>query len=40
MKTLLSAIIALSVLAGAATPASAYDQRDWRNDAFQTGQGR
>jgi hypothetical protein len=39
MKILLSMIVALSVLAGVATSASAYDQRDWRSNAFQTGQG-
>ena len=39
MKILLSTIVALSVLFGAAAAASAYDQRNWRSDAFQTGQG-
>jgi hypothetical protein len=39
MKILLSMIIALSVLAGVAGSASAYDRNDWRSNAFQTGQG-
>jgi hypothetical protein len=39
MKTLLATIIALSVLAGAAGSASAFDQYRWYNDHFSTGQG-
>jgi hypothetical protein len=39
MKILLSMIVALSVLASVAASASAADQRDWRSNAFQTGQG-
>jgi hypothetical protein len=40
MKTILSAIIALSVLTGVAASASAYDQYQWYNDHFSTGQGQ
>jgi hypothetical protein len=39
MKTILSAVIALSVLAGVATSASALDQRRGYDQIFSTGQG-
>ena len=40
MKTIASAIIALSVLAGVTSSASAYEYRNWADQAFSTGQGR
>jgi hypothetical protein len=40
MKTILSAIIALSVLTGVAASANAYSERTWQDQVFSTGQGR
>jgi hypothetical protein len=41
MNTIFVTIVALSVLTGVATSASAYDQRTWQEvQVFSTGQGR
>jgi hypothetical protein len=36
MKTIVSALIALSILAGVAAPASAGDHSGWARDAFSS----
>jgi hypothetical protein len=39
MKTILAALVTLSVLAGVATSANALDQRRAYDQVFSTGQG-